>query len=181
MRAAPGVVVVDEAYSPFTDTSFLPRAGEFDNLLVMRTFSKMGLAGLRLGWIAGPRHWIAELDKVRLPYNINRLTQTAAHLALEHLDLFEHQTRAIRAERARLYRELGHRPDLRVWPSEANFLLFRAPDGPALFQGLRDQGVLVKNLHGAHPALHHCLRVTIGTPEENGTFLEALDRCLTAP
>jgi len=179
LRAAPGVVVVDEAYSPFTDRSLLPRLPEFPNLLLMRTFSKMGLAGLRLGWIAGAPEWIAELDKVRLPYNINRLTQTAAHLALEHLDLFAQQTRAIREQRGRLFQALSRRPGLRVWPSEANFLLFRAPDGPGLFTRLRDHGVLLKNLHGAHPLLRDCLRVTVGTPEENQTFMRALDLCLS--
>jgi histidinol-phosphate aminotransferase len=102
IEAAPGLVIVDEAYAPFTDSSFLPRLGDWPNLLVMRTVSKMGLAGLRLGYLAGPAEWIAEIDKVRLPYNVNALTQASAALALRHRALFDAQTAAIRAERTRL-------------------------------------------------------------------------------
>ena len=174
LRAAPGLVVVDEAYAPFTDSSFMSRLGEFPNLVVMRTVSKMGLAGLRLGMLAGPAAWLDEFDKVRLPYNINVLTQASADFALRHKALLDEQTDAIRRERARVATTL-QRLGLQVYPSEANFLLLRTPAGRsrAWFDGIREQGVLIKNLDGAHTLLADCLRPTIGTPGENDALIAA--------
>jgi len=174
--AAPGLVVIDEAYAPFTDATFMGRLGEFDNLVVMRTVSKMGLAGLRLGLLAGPAAWLDEFDKVRLPYNINVLTQASAEFALSHKAVFDEQTRRIRAERDRLAAAIARLKGVEVFPSQANFLLMRAPSGRAAswFQGLREHGVLIKNLDGAHPLLNDCLRPTVGTPAENDALLEAL-------
>ena len=176
IRAAPGLVVIDEAYAPFTDASFMPRLGEFDNLLVMRTVSKMGLAGLRLGLLAGPPAWLDQFDKVRLPYNINVLTQASADLALRHKAVFDQQTESIRTERERLAAGLASFNGVRVYPSQANFLLVRTPpaQAPAWFEGLRERGVLVKMLHGVHPLLADCLRPTVGTPSENNALLNAL-------
>jgi len=176
IEAAPGLVVVDEAYAPFTDASFLPRLGRHDNLLVMRTLSKMGLAGLRLGLLAGAEAWIREIDKIRLPYNINVLTQAVAELALRHRDVFDEQTARIREQRGRLFARLEQMDGILPYPSQANFILFRTGDGrgAGIFQALRARGVLIKNLCGAHPLLADCLRVTVGTPEENDAFLEAL-------
>jgi histidinol-phosphate aminotransferase len=176
VRASPGLVIVDEAYAPFTDQSFLPEVLEYPNLLVMRTLSKMGLAGLRLGYIVGAADLIGELNKVRMPYNINVLTQASATLALAHRQVLDEQTTAIRQERGRLLERLRAVPGIHVFDSEANFVLLRCPAGraPELFAGIREQGVLVKNLHGSHPLLADCLRVTVGTPEENAAFLEAL-------
>jgi len=175
IRAAPGLVVVDEAYAPFTDASFMPRLGEFDNLVVMRTVSKMGLAGLRLGLLAGPAAWLDEFDKVRLPYNINVLTQASVEFALRHKAVFDAQTAQIRTERGRLADALARLDGVHVYPSEANFLLLRTPPGLARgwFSGLRDQGVLIKNLDGAHPLLTDCLRPTVGTPAENDALIAA--------
>ncbi|MFP5504935.1 MAG: histidinol-phosphate transaminase [Gammaproteobacteria bacterium] len=174
--AAPGLVVVDEAYAAFAADSFMPVLGEYPNLLVLRTVSKMGLAGLRLGLLAGPPEWLDEIDKTRLPYNINVLTQASAEFALEHRDVLDAQTARIRADRATLFAELSKLPGLTVYPSEANFLLFRTPAGRAaeLFAGLRARGILIKNLSGAGGALADCLRVTVGTPDENAAFLAAL-------
>jgi len=176
IEAAPGLVVIDEAYAPFTAASLLPRVGEWPNLLVMRTVSKMGLAGLRLGYLAGPPAWLHELDKVRLPYNINALTQRAAELALRHKPVLDAQTEAIRAERSRLHEALAGIDGVQPFPSEANFILLRVPVGRArgIFDGLRGRGVLVKSLDGAHPLLADCLRVTVGTPDENAAFVSAL-------
>ncbi len=180
IRAAPGLVVVDEAYAPFTDESFLSEVLEHPNLLVMRTLSKMGLAGLRLGYVAGDPAWIGELDKTRMPYNINVLTQVSAGLALRHASVFVQQTRAIRVEREAMFQRLLVMDGVQPLPSQANFILCRTADGRALelFQGLKAAGVLIKNLHGAHPMLRNCLRVTVGRPEENAAFLNTLERLL---
>ncbi|WP_456380330.1 histidinol-phosphate transaminase [Thiolapillus sp.] len=176
LEMAPGLVVVDEAYAPFTDTSFMPRLGQHDNLLVMRTVSKLGLAGLRLGMLAGPPAWLEQIDKLRMPYNINVLTQTTASFALEHHQVLDEQTADIRRERTRMRAALEAMTGLRVWPSQANFLLVRTDPGQAriLFDHLLDNGVLVKKLHGSHPLLEDCLRFTVGKPEENDRLLKLL-------
>jgi histidinol-phosphate aminotransferase len=175
IEAAPGLVVVDEAYAPFTDASFMSRLGEYDNLVVMRTVSKMGLAGLRLGLLAGSAEWLDEFDKVRLPYNVNVLTQISASFALAHKAVFDGQTTQIRVERERLLKAFAELPDVQVFPSQSNFILLRTAEGRAkyYFDGLKEQGVLIKNLHGAHPLLADCLRPTVGTPDENTAMLEA--------
>jgi histidinol-phosphate aminotransferase len=181
LDAAPGLVVVDEAYAPFTDASFLPRLGSWPNLLVMRTVSKMGLAGLRLGYLAGPSAWIEQIDKTRLPYNVNVMTQVSVAFALEHKAVFDAQTRCICEERARLFRALCGLDGVHPFPSEANFILLRLHEGGAkdTFEVLEREGILVKNLDGAHPLLADCLRVTVGKPEENDAFLAALQRALS--
>jgi len=168
--------VVDEAYHAFAQQSFMQRLGQFDNLLVMRTLSKQGLAGLRLGILAGDPAWLAEFDKLRLPYNINVLTQVSARFALDHLDELDRQAARIRAERARVFAALKAIPGLTAWPSDANFILFRVRGSATpVHEALRRAGVLVKNLETPLPG---CLRVTIGTPEENDTFLAALRQTL---
>lgn len=180
IEAAPGLVVVDEAYSAFADHSFMSSLGQYPNLLVMRTVSKMGLAGLRLGLLAGPPAWLAELDKLRLPYNINVLTQASAEFALAHKHVLDEQTAAIRTDRQTLYEALCEMEGVQVYPSQANFLLLRLAEGKAdgVFARLREQGVLIKNLNGAGGALRNCLRVTVGKPEENQRFLEAFAQAL---
>jgi len=179
VRESPGLVVVDEAYHAFAQQSFMARLGRFDNLLVMRTLSKQGLAGLRLGILAGDPAWLAELDKLRLPYNINSLTQASAGFALQHKDVLDEQAARLRAERTRLLQDLAVLPGVQVWPSAANFILFRASkSADTVFAALREQGVLIKNLSGAG-VLANCLRVTVGTPDENTAFLAALRRILS--
>jgi len=176
IEATPGLVVLDEAYAPFTDRSFLPRLGDWSNLVVMRTLSKMGLAGLRLGYLAGPNELIAEIDKTRLPYNIGVLTQASAAFALRHREVLDEQTRRIRGERSRLFTRLSGLDGVRPYPSETNFILLRVPTGRAgeIFESLKRSGVLVKNLDGTQPLLEDCLRVTVGRAEENDAFLAAL-------
>lgn len=178
IRRAPGLVVVDEAYTAFAGTSFMDRLGAHSNLVLMRTLSKLGLAGLRLGFLVGRPEWIAEIDKLRLPYNINVLTQLVAERALGHADVLIEQAAAIRIARAVLLEELMAVPGVDALPSSANFILFQVPDVDRIFAGLKQRGVLVKNLNGSHPRLAGCLRVTVGTPEENRAFLDALRAAL---
>jgi len=176
IKASKGLVVVDEAYHPFACESFMPRVGEFDNLLVMRTVSKMGLAGLRLGLLAGAEKWINEFDKIRLPYNINILTQLSAEFAIKHADIFEAQAKIIREQREWLFNELTEFSQFEVYPSRANFILLKVLEGDAtkIFEGLKQRGVLIKNSHSAGGVLTQCLRVTVGKPEENAALIDAL-------
>jgi histidinol-phosphate aminotransferase len=174
VRAAEGLVVVDEAYHAYARASFLPRLAEFPNLVVMRTVSKLGLAGIRLGYLAARPEWVAEFNKVRQVYNVGVLTQVAAEFALEHLDVLEAQAATVRAERERLTAALAAFPGVTVFPSQANFLLVRVRDADRSDAALRRQGVLVRNFHGSHPRLAQCLRITVGTPEENRILLQAL-------
>jgi histidinol-phosphate aminotransferase len=176
LSCAPGLVVLDEAYAPFADDSFMDALGCCDNLLVLRTLSKLGLAGVRLGLLAGAPDWLGEIDKTRLPYNISTLDQLTGEFALRHYAVFEEQARLIRKQRGELLSRLGRLPGVTVYPSSANFILFRVPSGrgPAVFEGLKAGGVLIKNLAGAAPALADCLRVTVGKPEENAAFIEVL-------
>ena len=180
IHATPGVVIVDEAYHAFADDSFMPKVMDYDNLLVMRTVSKMGLAGLRLGLLAGPAAWLDEFEKVRLPYNINILTQASAEFALQHADVLQAQTEQIKNDRTLLQQALEQIKGLTVYPSRANFILFRVPAGQAglVFDGLKSKGVLVKNLDKAGGVLKDCIRVTVGTPEENTAFITALQQVL---
>jgi len=180
IEAAPGLVVVDEAYHAFAGASFMARLPRYPNLLVMRTLSKLGLAGIRLGVLAGADAWIRELDKLRLPYNVSTLTQAVAREVLRHGDVLTEQAAAIKLERERLLRELQRMPDVTAYPSDANFILFRTSEAERVFDGLKQRGVLIKSLHGSHRLLAGCLRVTVGTPEENTAFLTALTQALAA-
>ena len=178
ITAAPGIVVVDEAYHAFAGASFMPRLAEFPNLLVMRTLSKLGLAGLRLGLLAGSRDWLQQIDKVRLPYNVGVLTQVIACEILQHRTVLDSQAAAIRAERARMLGVLRGMNGVETYPSDANFILFRVAAADPVIAGLKARGVLIKNLNGSHPLLTNCLRVTVGTPDENARFTSALQAVL---
>jgi len=178
LRAAEGVVVLDEAYHVFAQKSFMPRLSEFPNLVVMRTVSKLGLAGIRLGYLAARREWVEQFNKVRQAYNVNVLTQAAAMFVLERLDVLEEQAARIRADRAALGARLAELPGVTVFPSQANFFLVRVPDAGKAYEGLRRQGVLVRSFDGAHPLLAQCLRITVGTDEENRILLNALKEAL---
>jgi len=174
IEASPGLVVVDEAYYAFASDSFIPHLAHYPNLLVMRTFSKLGMAGLRLGFLAGSTAWLEQLEKLRLPYNIGVLTQLVAGKLLDHHEVLLQQAEQIKSDRAELHRQLGEVPGVQVYTSEANFLLFRAANATEVFSGLKQRGVLIKNLDGGHPMLKDCLRVTVGTPDENARFIAAL-------
>jgi len=175
IRACPGLVVVDEAYHAFAGKSFMPRLPEFSNLIIIRTVSKLGLAGIRLGYMVGRPEWVEQFDKVRPPYNVSGLTQAAALFMLDKLEVLEAQAARIRADRAGLGTALAALKGVTVFPSEANFILVRVPDADAAFQSLKEQKVLIKNLH---PGLRNCLRVTVGTPDENRILLTALREAL---
>ncbi len=177
IEAAPGLVVVDEAYYAFASDSFIPQLGRYDNLLVMRTFSKLGMAGLRLGFIAGAKAWLEQLDKLRLPYNVGVLPQVVAGCLLEQHEVLLEQAQRIRAERTQMQAALDAMGGITTYPSEANFILFRIERATQVFEGLKQRGVLIRNLDGGHPALRGCLRVTVGSPQENERFLNALQEC----
>ncbi len=174
IEAAPGLVVIDEAYQPFAARDSLERLRRHEHVLLMRTMSKFGLAGVRIGYLMGRRRLVAEIDKLRPPFNISVLNCEAALFALEHADEYAKQAATIRAEREKLHAEIAQLPGVRPFPSEANMILARVPDAKRVFEGMRARGVLVKNVSGLHPLLANCLRITIGTPEENPQTLAAL-------
>lgn len=174
IQAAEGLVVIDEAYHAFAGASFMSRLPRYPNLLVVRTLSKLGLAGLRLGFVAGSPRWLSQLDKVRLPYNVNVLTQRIAARLLLHGKTLEEQARRIVAERGFLFDALTALPGVSALRSDANFILFRVGNASRVFETLKARRILVKNLHGSHPMLANCLRVTVGTPDENTAFIDAM-------
>jgi histidinol-phosphate aminotransferase len=140
----------------------------------MRTVSKLGLAGIRLGYLAGPPAWLAELDKVRPPYNVNVLTQATADFVLDHVDVLDAQAAELRAERTRLAHAVAALPGATVFPSAGNFVLVRVPDAAATFDTLLSARVLIKNVSKMHPLLTNCVRLTVGSPDENAQLLAAL-------
>jgi len=170
------VVVVDEAYQPFaSDRGFIPMLGDYENLVIMRTLSKIGLAGLRVGFLVAGEEIISEVNKVRLPFNLNSFSQAIAVEVLKNRTLVRQNIKTIVSERKRLSRELMKMKDVRTFPSEANFILFRVADSDRVYKGLLKRGVLVRNMKGV---INSCLRVTVGTPGENRAFLKALDQVL---
>lgn len=165
-------VVLDEAYFSFSGKSYLPLLQKYQNMIVLRTLSKIGFAGLRIGVLAASPAIIAELNKIRLPYNINTLSQVAAVAALKHKDILERQISLLISERQNLYNALAQMRGVTAYPSETNFILFRtSTDATAVYLKLKKAGILIKNLNKPGP-LKNCLRVTIGTPEENQQFLK---------
>lgn len=178
LDAAAGLVVLDEAYLPFAQDTWLPQLARWPNLLVLRTFSKMGLAGIRLGYLCGDPAWIGEVNKLRPPYNVNVLTLAVADFMLEQRALLDEQAATLRAERDRLQARLRELPGVTAFDSAANFILFRVAGGSAaadrMFAALKSRGILIKNRTHAHALLTGCLRVTVGTPAENDAFIAAL-------
>jgi len=178
VEAAPGLVVIDEAYQPFASKSYIDRIARHEHVLLMRTMSKFGLAGVRLGYMMGPKALIAEIDKVRPPYNISVLNYECALFALEHAEVFAAQAQELRAQRAILLEALRGIPGVKTWKSEANMILVRVPDAAKTFEAMRARKVLVKNVSKMHVLLANCLRLTVGTADENAQMLAALKESL---
>jgi histidinol-phosphate aminotransferase len=173
-----GLVVIDEAYQPFAGRSWIDRIARHGHVLLVRTLSKFGLAGVRLGYLIGPQALIAEIDKVRPPYNISVLNCECALFALEHAEVFAGQAAEIRAQRAHIFDALARLPAVKSWPSDANMILVRVPDATRTFEGMKARGVLVKNVSKMHSLLANCLRLTVGTIDENAQMLAALEASL---
>ncbi|MFY9512337.1 MAG: histidinol-phosphate transaminase [Rubrivivax sp.] len=173
-----GLVVFDEAYQPFASRSWMQRLAAHPHVLVMRTLSKFGLAGVRLGYLCGAAALIHEVDKVRPPYNVSVLNAEAALFAIEHADEYARQAALLRAERAKLQAALAQLAGVHAFPSEANMILVRVPDSKRAFDAMKARGVLVKHIAGLHPLLANCLRLTVGAPDENELMLRALKESL---
>lgn len=178
VQAAPGLVVMDEAYQPFASRSYIDRVARHGHVLLMRTMSKFGLAGVRIGYMLGPQALIAEIDKLRPPYNVSVLNCETALFALEHEDVFAQQAAQIRAQRERIQAALAGMPGVKAWPSDANMILVRVPDAQKTFDGMKSRGVLVKNISTMHPLLANCVRLTVGTEDENTQMLAAFQASL---
>ena len=185
IAVAPGFVVIDEAYQPFAGSSFMERIADYNNVLLMRTMSKFGLAGVRIGYLVARAQLIAQIDKVRPPYNISVLNAECALFALEHAEVFAAQAQDIVAQRTMLLEALGRLAGVQAFRSDANMILLRVvtqpgttADAAGVFQRLKSRGILVKNVSAMHPLLDNCLRITVGTEAENHAMLTALKECL---
>jgi histidinol-phosphate aminotransferase len=176
--AQQGLVVFDEAYQPFASRTWMQRMAAHEHVLVLRTLSKFGLAGARIGYLCGHAALIAEIDKVRPPYNVSVLNAECALFALEHAGEYARQAALLKSERARLQVALRGIAGVQAYPSEANMVLVRVPDSKRAFEGLKARGVLVKHIAGLHPLLANCLRLTVGAPEENDAMIRALKESL---
>ena len=180
-----GIVVMDEAYQPFASRSWIERMRaqpeRNGHVLLMRTLSKFGLAGVRLGYMMGRADLIEQVEKVRPPYNISVLNTEAALFALEHADEFARQAEVIKAERERLLAFLATLPGARAYPSQANMILVRVNDAAATFAALKSRGILIKNVSGLHQLLANCVRLTVGLPSENDALMAALAEILREP
>ena len=169
-----GLVVMDEAYQPFALDSWLPRLNNAPNVVLVRTLSKLGLAGLRLGYLVASPAWIEHFDKVRPPYNINVLTLAATDFVLQHMAVFNAQAAQLKAQREVLFTAVQAMHGVTAFPSEANFVLARVPNATSWFDALKAQGILIKNVSGMSPLLANCLRLTVGSEDENAQLINAL-------
>lgn len=176
---ARGLVVIDEAYEAYSSVNYAHLAAEYDNVVVMRTLSKTGFAGIRFGYLFGSRRWLEVFDVIRPPYNVNVLTLAAIEFVLDHYAQISPVAGMIVEERAKLaaaLKEIG----LMVYPSQANFLLCQHHQADALYQRLKEQGIWIKSFSGGHQALENTVRITVSNPAENAQLLAALTACLSA-
>jgi histidinol-phosphate aminotransferase len=176
--AQQGLVVFDEAYQPFSSRTWMHRMAAHGHVLVLRTMSKFGLAGVRIGYLCGAAALIDEIDKVRPPYNVSALNAECTLFALQHAGEYARQAALLKGERTRLQAALKGTAGVQAFPSEANMILVRVPDSKRTFQGMKAHGVLVKHIAGLHPLLANCLRLTVGAPNENDAMLQALKASL---
>jgi histidinol-phosphate aminotransferase len=174
LRESPGIVVVDEAYFHFSGQTFLPLLGRHENLVILRTLSKVGFAAMRIGLLIGPPALIHELDKVRLPYNLNAMSQAAAGFYLDHEGTFLKQAEEIRRWRGELFAAMKTIPGIHPRPTDANFIFFDCDfDADRVYTQLMERGILIKNFN-TPGTMRNFMRVTVGTREENGRFIEVL-------
>lgn len=180
VQQATGLVVIDEAYTSFASYSMMALTEKYPHVLILRTLSKMGLAGLRLGWLSGAEEWLRELGKLRLPYNVNALSQASAHFALDNISVFEDQIRLVRGQREKLITAMRSMDGIQVFPSEANFILFKVltNSADAVYRRLLESKIMIKHFPADAP-LKNCLRVTVGAKNENKAFLAALGNALS--
>lgn len=172
IKAFKGIIVLDEAYQPFSSKRGLLRIlRDFENVVIMRTLSKVGFASLRVGFLLGQKDIIEAINRVRLPFNVNALSQAVAVNALKNYRDVENALKLISNERDKLYQELKKLKSIHPYPSKANFVLFRVKNSVQVYKKLLSKGILVKDINSM---LKDCLRVTVGTPEENMLFLESL-------
>lgn len=176
LAAAPGIVVMDEAYEPFSPVTWMPRLPEFPNLIVMRTVSKWGFAGIRLGYMAGSPQWLDQLEKIRPPYNVNVMSDAVAQYCLEHEAVFAALCTVMCEQRQHLYNAVSALPGVTAFVSDANFVLARFADSQATYNGLKRDGLLVKDMSFLHPFLKNCLRLSVGTPEQTRALIASLQK-----
>jgi len=179
LSSSNGIVVLDEAYCDFSGITFLPLIEKYENLVVLRSMSKVGFAGIRMGMLFGRGEIVREINKVRLPYNVNSFSQRIAEVILDNVGFVEKNAQLITVERDRVYKALKLINGVEVYPTDANFILFRVSDADGVFEKLIEMGVLIRNFNSPG-RLKNCLRVTIGTPEENDAFLTALGGILSS-
>jgi histidinol-phosphate aminotransferase len=176
IKQSEGLVVVDEAYQSFCGKkSFVSLLNKYENLVVLRTLSKTGLAGLRVGFMIAGEEIVNEVNKVRLPFNLNSLSQKVAVDALQNKKQMAEGIGTIVSERKKLLKEMGRIEGVEPYPSDANFILFKVRDGDGIYRALLEKGVLIRNMKGVAEG---CLRVTVGAAKENGAFLKALKQIL---
>lgn len=168
------IVVIDEAYFDYSDISYLDCLSKYKNLIILRTMSKIGLASLRLGILIADPELVQQINKARLPYNINTFSQSVMMIALDNIDLINQKVEIIKVERKKLEMDLSKFKSLKVFPSDANFFFIRAEDADLLFNELVKRNILIRNFN--RPGrLSNCVRITVGTPGENKKLIEALN------
>ncbi len=176
IEASRNIVIIDEAYQPFASKNgFLPLLNDYHNLVILRTFSKIGLAAIRTGYLIGHKNFINEVDKTRLPYNLNSISQAIAIEGIKNKNIISAHIQTIIRERKRLSKELSKMEGVQPFPSEANFILFRVPDAEKTYSKLIKLGVLIRNMNSV---VKNALRVTVGTPDENDIFIDAIKKAL---
>jgi len=174
-----GAVVIDEAYCDFSGVSFLEYLKDYPNLIIIRTMSKVGFASLRLGILYASKNIVDIINKIRLPYNINSLSQAIAQTVLENYEFVKANIQSVKEEKNRVFERMKVIPGIEVFPTDANFILFKIDNADRIYAGLIEKDILIRNFNSPG-RLENCMRVTIGTPGENDAFLKALTSVLSS-